>query len=658
MLNRFKRLSIRIKEHYRTEGLFALIGFIVWRAGTQFFSSFTPLIIKYKHDELIHLEKKVDELREENKKHSSSIRVLASLYAQSQGRCTSEQGLLISIIMPVYDRPEKVISAIESVLNQSYTNIELIVIDDGSQDELLNVIEQNIALVIDSRLKLSRVTRRGAAAARNYGLAIAQGDICLFLDSDNVMYSGYLGLVSDFYLEHEDVNIAYAALLWDDGNDNVFLRHDDFNWTKLFRQEVNLDLNCFSFKHRLFAELGGFDQSLTRYSDYDLALRYCKVHRPAKLPAIAANYFSGYANDRITLNQPSLPNFYRISSKHKFYNIRNIGLKILIYTYDYPQLSESYVDTEIAWLQRMGMNVEVFSHTEPGSKGKELTKSHKGHIEDAIEKFQPHIIHVHWLNMAEQVCQAARQFNIPVTIRGHGFEFEAGLFDRIDKLNEVKGIYLFPHLLEKLDRQPSRKLLPVPVCFDSSRFYPRVEKDKRLVLRAGACLPTKSIETFIETAAQCREFKFVLVLAKVASQMDLPDKFIQLNKKLGYPAELRFDVSHSEMTELVAKAGIYMHTFGFVQAYGMPISIAESMASGSICLLPYSPETVEYAGEHNFYYRTVDEAVTHIYTIFNWSDDTWRNMSNMNSDYAYKRYMDDIVMEPILLHWQQVSQGQ
>ena len=80
----------------------------------------------------------------------------------------------------------------------------------------------------------------------------------------------------------------------------------------------------------------------------------------------------------------------------------------------------------------------------------------------------------------------------------------------------------------------------------------------------------------------------------------MPQKLIELNESLGSPVEIKFNVGYPEMNELVAKAGIYMHTFGFQQPFGMPVSIIESMATGAICLLPDSTEYRDYAGDNNF----------------------------------------------------------
>lgn len=90
---------------------------------------------------------------------------------------------LISVIMPVYNAEKKVRAAVESVLSQSYPNLELIIINDGSRDGSLAVC-QALARQ-DSRIRLIDQPNGGCAAARNRGLDEMQGEYLMFVDSDD-----------------------------------------------------------------------------------------------------------------------------------------------------------------------------------------------------------------------------------------------------------------------------------------------------------------------------------------------------------------------------------------------------------------------------------------------------------------------------------------
>ena len=88
------------------------------------------------------------------------------------------------------------------------------------------------------------------------------------------------------------------------------------------------------------------------------------------------------------------------------------------------------------------------------------------------------------------MAAVAHNANIPLTVRGHGFEYNTENLSQCEAHPAVKSIYLFPHFARSLPGHHP-KVREVSACFNSTRFYPRLQRDRRLVLRAGACLPTK-----------------------------------------------------------------------------------------------------------------------------------------------------------------------
>ena len=91
---------------------------------------------------------------------------------------------LVSVIIPTYNTARYVQESINSVLEQDYPSIQLIVIDDGSTDETVDIIRR-----YGERVVWLTQQNQGAAAARNAGLAVAQGEYIAFLDSDDVWLS-------------------------------------------------------------------------------------------------------------------------------------------------------------------------------------------------------------------------------------------------------------------------------------------------------------------------------------------------------------------------------------------------------------------------------------------------------------------------------------
>ncbi|RTZ64244.1 MAG: hypothetical protein DSZ35_10410, partial [Verrucomicrobia bacterium] len=116
------------------------------------------------------------------------------------------QDTLVSIIMPVYNRGSKVGAAIDSVLSQSWVNLELVVIDDGSTDTTPEVL----AAYEDPRVKVLHSRRAGVSGARNAGLAQARGEIIFYLDSDNVWTPDFIWLMMQA-MRHSGAKCGYAG---------------------------------------------------------------------------------------------------------------------------------------------------------------------------------------------------------------------------------------------------------------------------------------------------------------------------------------------------------------------------------------------------------------------------------------------------------------
>lgn len=98
---------------------------------------------------------------------------------------------LVSVIMPVYNGEATILKAIESVLDQTYRDYELIIIDDGSTDNTGDICKK----IIDKRMKYVHVSNYGVSRARNYGLNLANGEYIVFIDSDDLYDKRYIELM-------------------------------------------------------------------------------------------------------------------------------------------------------------------------------------------------------------------------------------------------------------------------------------------------------------------------------------------------------------------------------------------------------------------------------------------------------------------------------
>ena len=114
---------------------------------------------------------------------------------------------MISVIIPTYNRADRIEKSIKSVLNQTYRDIELLVIDDGSTDNTSEVVGN----IKDDRLFYYKQENQGACAARNYGLKIAKGEYIAFQDSDDIWYKDKLEKQYRF-IEETKADLVYCGM--------------------------------------------------------------------------------------------------------------------------------------------------------------------------------------------------------------------------------------------------------------------------------------------------------------------------------------------------------------------------------------------------------------------------------------------------------------
>ena len=181
----------------------------------------------------------------------------------------------VSVIIPTYNRWPRLREAVESVLTQTYTAFELIVVDDGSDDGTLTHMG-----VYGGLVKVLSQPRRGVSAARNLGVSWARGELVAFLDSDDLWHPKKLELQTAFMARHPEMEICQSGEIWIRDGVRVNARVKDRKPSgDIFRASLELCVvspSTVMMQRRLFDRVGGFDESLVVCEDYDLWLRIAK----------------------------------------------------------------------------------------------------------------------------------------------------------------------------------------------------------------------------------------------------------------------------------------------------------------------------------------------------------------------------------------------
>lgn len=179
--------------------------------------------------------------------------------------------MFFSIIIPTYNRSEFIKLSVDSILSQNFEDLEIIIVDDGSEDDT----EEVIKTVIDPRIKYLKTTNRERGAARNYGLTFSKGEYIDFFDSDDV-FLPCLFDVKEFIMGNNKPPVIYGDFQQLDSSSNLIKK--EFKPYSTFTQNLlhNNFLACGSvFLRREVAQQFPFheDRRLSTAEDWELWLR-------------------------------------------------------------------------------------------------------------------------------------------------------------------------------------------------------------------------------------------------------------------------------------------------------------------------------------------------------------------------------------------------
>ena len=222
----------------------------------------------------------------------------------------------ISIIIPTYNRAAVLPRAINSVLAQKDAAFELIIVDDGSTDDMTKLSaprNSGLGTRINEGPNKSRGARcesrffrseknRGPAAARNLGIKEAKGEWIAFLDSDDEWKPGKLKAQLEFFLRNPDYLICQTEEIWirNGTRVNPMKKHQKYGgW--IFEKCLPLCVvspSAVMLHRKLFEEVGLFDESLPACEDYDLWLRIAAKHPIGLIEMPYIIKYGGHADQR------------------------------------------------------------------------------------------------------------------------------------------------------------------------------------------------------------------------------------------------------------------------------------------------------------------------------------------------------------------------
>jgi glycosyltransferase involved in cell wall biosynthesis len=203
-----------------------------------------------------------------------------------------------SVIMTVFNRTRYLEEAIKSVLDQTYDNFELVIVDDGSDDRGVKLILEKYKEF--HGIKVASQEHKGLGAAMNYGVSQAKGEHICKLDSDDLLFSQALEVLNEYVEKFPNVDYFYSSRCTIDEEDRLIeiFKSVTFDRKKLLRRHIANALIC--WKKESFLEAGGFDESIPYAEDYDLALRMAEKFQFQNIDEVLYKVRRGSHKDRMT----------------------------------------------------------------------------------------------------------------------------------------------------------------------------------------------------------------------------------------------------------------------------------------------------------------------------------------------------------------------
>ena len=184
----------------------------------------------------------------------------------------------VSVIIPTYNRCERVVRAVQSVLDQSFKDLEIVVVDDGSTDDT----EAHLVPYGTSIKYIRHPANRGVSAARNKGIENSSGRWIAFLDSDDYWLKEKLHLQMEFLRQTPDAVACQTEEIWIRGGKRVNPKKIHKKPPgEIFQRSLRRCLvspSSVILKRSVFDEVGFFDETLEAAEDYDLWLRISCKH--------------------------------------------------------------------------------------------------------------------------------------------------------------------------------------------------------------------------------------------------------------------------------------------------------------------------------------------------------------------------------------------
>lgn len=236
---------------------------------------------------------------------------------------------MISVVIPMYNRANVIARAVRSVMNQTIQDLEIVVVDDGSTDDSVKVVES----INYPRLRLIKQDNGGANAARNNGIIHARGEYVAFLDSDDEFEPTMLEEQLNVFENNHDVGFLYTKLdvILPNGCHYPFSQNFGLSgncYKEVLAQGYLAPTSVIAARKECFDIAGLFDLSLPASQDDDMCFKMAKHFKIAYIDKVLAHMYTD-AGNRITNRRNPANGWWLLWNKYEDDVVQLCGHKVM-----------------------------------------------------------------------------------------------------------------------------------------------------------------------------------------------------------------------------------------------------------------------------------------------------------------------------------------
>jgi len=229
---------------------------------------------------------------------------------------------MISVIIPTMNAERFISKSIESFLKQDIKEKYEIIVVDSSTDRTSEIVSKY-------KVKVIKQKKLGPAAARNFGVKKARGDIVVFVDADCIVPKTWLRKLTEPFSDKEITAVAGAYKIWNKESSIArFLQYEIEQRYERMKNATNIDFvgsyNC-AYRKKIFTKFGGFDEKMIQGEDPDLSFRISKKHKIVFQPS--AYVYHMHVEDLISFSKKKFQRAYWkafLFKRHKRKVLKNV----------------------------------------------------------------------------------------------------------------------------------------------------------------------------------------------------------------------------------------------------------------------------------------------------------------------------------------------